>query len=196
MFGEEFGATSGNGLTWVIDPIDGTRAFMTGMLHWGLLLALFDGQTPVLGVMHQPFTGETFYGDNRSARYRRAGQERVLRTRQGVALDAAVLTTTSPRLFADGDERAAFDRLERAVKLSKYGGDCYIYAMVAMGYVDLASDAGLKPYDIQALMPIIRGAGGTVTTMEGGDPSMGGCILASGSAELHRQALECAGRDD
>lgn len=189
IFGEEFGYQAGNGLTWVVDPIDGTRAFMTGMLHWGVLLALFDGEQPVLGVLHQPFTGETFYGTNDSARYRHGDQERALKCRAGTSLEEAVLTTTSPRLFRDPGERAAFERLEAQVKLSRYGGDCYIYAMLAMGLVDLATDAGLNAYDVQALMPIIRGAGGVVSTVDGGDPSMGGFVVAAGSRELHAQAL-------
>lgn len=191
MLGEEYGQQPGNGLTWVVDPIDGTRAFMTGMLHWGVLLALFDGEKPVLGVMHQPFTGETFYGTNDSAWYRQGGRERQLRTRACTSLEEAVLTTTSPKLFRNPEERAAFDRLEAEVKLSKYGGDCYIYAMLAMGFVDLATDAELKPYDIQALMPIIRGAGGVVSKVTGGDASMGGTVVAAGSAELHALALKC-----
>lgn len=122
ILGEEFGHTAGNGLTWVIDPIDGTRAFMTGMLHWGLLLALFDGERPVLGVMHQPFTQELFYGTEAGSFYRHGGSERRLRCRPCGKLEDAVLTTTSPGLFAEREERPAFDRLERAVKLSKYGG--------------------------------------------------------------------------
>lgn len=195
IFGEEFGHHEGNGLTWVIDPIDGTRAFMTGMLHWGVLLALFDGQRPVIGVMYQPFTGEAFYGDNRSAWYRRGGRERRLQCRPCPSLDQAVLTTTSPRLFNDPAERAGFERLESAVKLSKYGGDCYIYAMLAMGYVDLATDAGLQAYDIQALMPIITGAGGVVSTVDGSDPSLGGTVLAAASQELHELALAAMSRD-
>lgn len=191
VFGEEFGLQVGNGLTWVIDPIDGTRAFMTGMLHWGVLLALFDGERPVLGVMHQPFTNETFFGDNREAWYRQGSQHHRLRTRSCTSLNQAVLTTTSPKLFADPAERSGFDRLEAAVKLSKYGGDCYIYAMLAMGYVDLATDATLQPYDIQALMPIIRGAGGVVTTLDGGDASLGGTVVAAGSQSLLDAALSC-----
>jgi histidinol phosphatase-like enzyme (inositol monophosphatase family) len=189
ILGEEFGHREGNGLTWVIDPIDGTRAFMTGMLHWGLLVALFDGEKPVLGVMHQPFTGEFFYGNNTEAFYRRGGHEQRLRCRSCGSVEDAVLTTTSPKLFEGPGERAAFDRLEAAVKLSKYGGDCYIYAMLAMGFVDLATDAGLQAYDIQALMPIIRGAGGVVSTADGGNPSMGGFVVAAGSAQLHSLAL-------
>ena len=190
VFGEEFGHESGNGLTWVIDPIDGTRAFMTGMLHWGVLLALFDGEKPILGVMHQPFTGEFFYGDNLSAHYRRGDETRRLATSASSDIEEAVLTTTSPRLLSDPGERAGFDRLEAAVKLSKYGGDCYIYAMLAMGYVDIALDGSLQPYDIQAIMPIIRGAGGVVTTASGGDASMGGFVVAASSREIHAQALK------
>ena len=189
IFGEEFGLTRGNGLTWVIDPIDGTRAFMTGMLHWGVLLALFDGQQPVVGVLHQPFTGETFYGTNDAAFYRRGDEERPLKCRSCASLADAVLTTTSPSLFEAPGERAAFDRLEGAVKLSRYGGDCYIYAMLAMGFVDLATDAGLNAYDIQAIMPIVRGAGGVITTIDGGDPSMGGFVVAAGDAAVHAAAL-------
>ncbi|MEQ8858640.1 MAG: inositol monophosphatase family protein [Pseudomonadales bacterium] len=189
VFGEEFGYQAGNGLTWVVDPIDGTRAFMTGMLHWGVLLALFDGQRPVLGVLHQPFTGESFYGDNHVARYRRGELEQVLRCRPCASLNQAVLATTSPKLFSGVGEREAFERLEAEVKLSRYGGDCYIYAMLAMGLVDVATDAGLHAYDIQALMPIIRGAGGVVSTLDGGDSSMGGLVVAAGSPGLHSLAL-------
>jgi myo-inositol-1(or 4)-monophosphatase len=191
IYGEEYGHDAGNGLTWVIDPIDGTRAFMAGMLHWGLLIGLFDGEKPLLGVMYQPFTGEFFFGNNSAAWYRRDTREHRIRCRECPSLEAAVLTTTSPRLFSEPAERAAFDRLETAVKLTRYGGDCYIYAMLAMGFVDLATDAGLKAYDIQALMPIIRGAGGAVSTVDGGNASMGGLVVAAGSPRLHELALAC-----
>lgn len=190
IFGEEFGHRPGNGLTWVIDPIDGTRAFMTGMLHWGVLLALFDGEQPVLGVMHQPFTGESFFGDNAAAYYRRAGREQRLRCRACTDLGDAVLATTNPKYFV-GEEQDALQRLESRVKLSRYGGDCYMYAMLAMGYIDLATDGTLQAYDIQALIPIIRGAGGVVTTIDGGDASMGGTVVAAGSRGLHERALAC-----
>ena len=189
VLGEEFGFSEGNGLTWVIDPIDGTRAFMTGMLHWGVLLALFDGERPILGVMHQPFTNEFFAGDCRNAHYHCGDVSRPLQVRRCDRLEDAVLTTTSPRLF-ELEDREAFARLEDKAKLTRYGGDCYIYAMVAMGQVDLATDCNLNTYDIQALMPIVQGAGGVVTTADGGDASMGGFVIAAGSAQLHAQALE------
>jgi len=191
--GEEFGHEEGNGLTWVIDPIDGTRAFMSGMLHWGLLLALFDGQRPIVGVMYQPYTEELWYGDGHTAVFRRGSETRTLQTRNCESLGNAVLATTSAKLFKGGEGEGFVD-LEAAVKLTRYGGDCYIYGMLAMGYVDLASDATLEPYDIQALIPIIEGAGGVVSTFGGADASMGGTVLASGNAGLHEAALEVLNR--
>lgn len=190
VLGEEFGLSAGNGLTWVIDPIDGTRAFMMGMVHWGVLIALFDGQNPVLGVMYQPFTGELFYGDGGSSWWERGAERRRLVSRAGVNLSQSLLATTSPAFFRTSSERLALERLQQRVKMSTYGGDCYLYAMVAMGGLDIALDAGLGAYDIQALIPIIRGAGGVVSTVDGGNPSLGGFIVAAGSAELHRAACQ------
>ena len=189
VFGEEFGHKSGNGLTWVIDPIDGTRAFMSGMLHWGLVMGLFDGERPIVGVMYQPFTDELFFGDCRRAGYRRGGDSRAIATRSCNSLGDAVLTTTTPVLFR-GAERRSFETLERSVKLCRYGGDCYIYAMLAMGHVDLATDAALNAYDIHGLIPVIEGAGGVVSTYDGGSACLGGTVLAAGSEPLHRLALE------
>jgi myo-inositol-1(or 4)-monophosphatase len=189
IFGEEFGHTEGNGLTWVIDPIDGTRAFMGGFVHWGVLVGLFDGQRSVIGVMYQPFTEEVFLGSGGNSEYRRGGDVRALRCSATTALADAILATTSPQFFRSGSERESFHRLEDAVKVSRYGGDCYLYAMLAMGQVDIAIDAGLNPYDIQALIPVIEGAGGLVTTASGEDASMGGLIVAAATPELHARTL-------
>ena len=189
IFGEELGHQSGAGLTWVIDPIDGTRAFVTGMVHWGVLIALFDGEAPVLGVMYQPFTDELFAGNNDVARYRRGTVERTMKVRSCASVAQAVLASTSPQVFGSTQEQAGFRALRRRAQLTRWGGDCYQYCMIAMGYVDVAAEAGLKPYDVQALMPIIRGAGGIVTTWEGGDASMGGRVIASGDARVHREAM-------
>jgi myo-inositol-1(or 4)-monophosphatase len=190
VLGEEFGYAPGNGLTWVIDPIDGTRAFMTGMVHWGVLIALFDGQNPVLGVMFQPFTGEMFYGDGDHAWWERGAERRALRSRAGVDVAQAVMGTTSPSFFKSVSERSSLERLEREVRMTLYGGDCYLYAMVAMGGLDLAIDAGLGAYDVQALIPIVRGAGGVITTIDGANPSLGGFLVAAGSPDLHRSACQ------
>ncbi len=188
IFGEELGHQPGAGLTWVIDPIDGTRAFVTGMVHWGVLIALFDGAQPVLGVMYQPFTDELFTGTNEAAHYDRGGFERVPKVRPCTSVADAVLASTTPQVFGP-EEQAAFGALRHRVRLTRWGGDCYQYCMLAMGYVDLVVEAGLQPYDIQALMPIIRGAGGIVTTWDGGDASMGGRIIAAGDARVHREAM-------
>jgi histidinol phosphatase-like enzyme (inositol monophosphatase family) len=187
--GEEHGFKSGNGLTWVIYPIDGTRAFITGMLHWGVLIALFDGASPLLGVMYQPFTEELFFGTNEHAEFRRGNRQHALRVRACDSIQNAVLASTGPQFLAAPAEQAGFAALQRQVRFTRYGGDCYLYCMLAMGFVDVAVEAGLNPYDIQALMPIIRGAGGVVTTWDGGDASMGGRIIAAGDPRVHERAM-------
>ena len=150
LYGEEFGHQPGNGLTWVIDPIDGTRGFAAGLLHWGLLLALFDGQRPIIGVLRQPFVDETFWGCGDQAGYERAGRQSPLSVRACSDLGSATLATTSPHLFQPGAEAAGFGALAAQVRMTRYGGDCYHFAALAMGQVDLALEVGLKPYDIQA----------------------------------------------
>ena len=192
IFGEEFGLKSGNGLTWVIDPIDGTRAFMTGMLHWGVLLALFDGEQPIVGVMYQPYTDELFSGDNESAWYERAGESQSLVTSACRRVDEACLSTTGID-WLPASKQGRFRQLSQATKLTKIGGDCYLFGMLAMGSLDLGVEAGLNAYDIQALMPIVRGAGGVVTDWEGGNPSLGGTVLASATQALHSEAMTLLG---
>ena len=167
IFGEEYGFEAGNGLTWVIDPIDGTRAFMSGMLHWGVLLGLFDGEEVVAGAMYQPYTDELFVGDCEQAFFERGGERQAIRTSACTNVSEAILATTGFDWFTPED-RAQFDRLSDGARLCRLGGDCYIYSMVGMGSIDLGTDASLNPYDIQGLIPIIRGAGGVVTTYDGG----------------------------
>ena len=189
VYGEEFGYQAGNGLTWVIDPIDGTRAFMSGMLHWGVLLGLFDGERPIVGVMYQPYTGEVFAGDCEQAFFERGDLHRELRARDGGDVSEAVLATTGLDWFGPG-ELEMIGRLREAVKLFRVGGDCYIFALTAMGHVQFATDGSLNAYDILPLIPIIEGAGGVVSTYDGGDACMGGTVLASGNPALH---APCAG---
>jgi histidinol phosphatase-like enzyme (inositol monophosphatase family) len=188
IMGEEFGHQTGNGLTWVIDPIDGTRAFMSGMLHWGVLLALFDGETPIVGAMYQPYTDELFVGDAERAVFRRGDEQRPLHTSSCTDVSKAVLATTGVEWF-DESERAQFDRLREQAQLCRIGGDCYLFGMLAMGYVHIGTDANLQSYDIQALVPIVRGAGGVITTYDGGNPSMGGTVVASANPSLHHEVL-------
>lgn len=187
--GEEFGIENPDAeYVWVLDPIDGTRAFMSGLPLWGTLIGLTRNGKPAFGMMHQPFTGERFFGDGGGATYLGPGGERKLRTRRCASLEEATMSTTSPRLFK-GDALAAFERAEAAVRMTRFGCDCYAYCMLAAGHFDLVIEDGLQPYDIVALIPIIEGAGGIVTSWDGGDASRGGSILAAGDRRIHEQAM-------
>lgn len=190
IVGEEFGSEAQDAeYVWVLDPIDGTRAFISGLPSWGTLIGLTRGGHPAYGMMHQPFTGERFFGDGGGSFYRGPGGERRLRTRRCASLAEATLATTTPHLF-DEAQRAAYDRVEAQARLTRYGTDCYAYCMVAAGHIDLVIEAGLKPYDIVALIPIIEGAGGVVTSWDGGSAAAGGTVVAAGDKRLHQAALE------
>jgi myo-inositol-1(or 4)-monophosphatase len=194
IIGEEFGAEQEDAeYVWVLDPIDGTRAFIAGLPTWGTLIGLSRAGQPVFGLMHQPFTRERFFGDGGSATFRGPGGERRLRTRRCASLGDAIMSTTSPKLFS-GDELRAYDRVESVARLARYGCDCYAYCMLAAGHIDLVVESGLKAYDIVALIPIIEGAGGVVTAWDGGSAAGGGSIVASGDRRVHAAALELLGR--
>ncbi len=189
IVGEEYGNERTDAeYVWVLDPIDGTKSFISGMPAWGTLIALTRFGEPVFGMMHQPFIRERFTGDGGAARYRGPAGNRALMVRPCAALSDAVLFTTSPLLMAE-DERGAFKRVEEAVRLSRYGGDCYAYCMVAAGHVDVVIESGLKPHDIVALIPIITGAGGIVTSWDGGPATAGGRIIAAGDRRVHEAAV-------
>ncbi len=191
VLGEEFEpVASRNGLTWCIDPIDGTRAFMMGVPQWGVLIGLHDGAAPVLGVMDQPFTGERFTGSRLGAHVTRNAKSTPLRTRACANLADAVLTTTHPGAFGKKSEHDAYLRVAAQVRMHRYGGDCYSYAMLAHGLIDLVIETALQPYDIQALIPIIQAAGGVITNWRGGPADQGGQVIAAGDARLHVAALD------
>ena len=173
----------------MLDPIDGTKSFIAGMVAWGTLIGLCRLGEPVYGMMHQPFTRERFFGDGGAARYRGPAGNRDLRVRTCDSLKDAVMFTTSPLLMNEAD-RARFKLVEDKVKLSRYGGDCYAYCMLAAGQIDLIVETELKTHDIVALIPIINGAGGIVTTWEGGPPQAGGRIVVAGDRRVHAAALE------
>ena len=190
FFGEEHDSVQGtSGLTWVVDPIDGTRAFMSGMPLWGTLIGLFDGQDAILGLMDQPFTQERFCAAEQVSTLISSSDSRVLNTRSGVELSEATLYCTTPDIFSDVHSRAAFERVKDRVRLARYGGDCYAYALLAAGYVDVVLDCDLKPYDIVALIPLIESAGGVVSTWGGLSAVDGGLVVACGSAQLHEQTI-------
>jgi histidinol phosphatase-like enzyme (inositol monophosphatase family) len=189
IVGEEFGSEDEDAeYVWVLDPIDGTRAFIAGLPLWGTLIGLMRQGAPVYGLMHQPFTGEFFFGDGSGASLRNHHSERRLTTRRCASLGEAIISTTSPKLF-DPPALAAYERVERETRLARYGCDCYAYCMLAAGHIDLVIEAGLKPYDIVALIPIIEGAGGVVTVWDGGPAAGGGSIVAAGDRRLHDLAL-------
>jgi myo-inositol-1(or 4)-monophosphatase len=189
VVGEEYGPERTDAeFVWVLDPIDGTKSFISGMPAWGTLIALTRAGEPVYGMMHQPFTRERFTGDGGASRYRGPAGERALRTRRCATLAEATLMTTSPLLMDDA-ERRAFQRVEQAAQLSRYGGDCYAYCMLAAGHVDLVIECRLKPHDVVALIPIIAGAGGVMTTWDGGPAKAGGRIVAAGDKRLHAAAM-------
>ena len=195
IIGEEFGEHAADAeYVWVLDPIDGTKSFISGMPVWGTLIGLTHNRHPCYGMMHQPFTRERFFGDGSSAGWRGVGvdgraAERKLFTRACAGLEQATLMTTHPALLAEGTLEP-FRRVEKQVRLSRYGGDCYAYCMLAAGHVDLVIESGLKPYDIVALIPIVEGAGGVITTWDGGSAASGGAVVASGDKRLHEQVLK------
>ncbi|MBM2575342.1 histidinol-phosphatase [Jannaschia sp. Os4] len=190
VLGEEEGATEGtSGLTWVLDPIDGTRGFISGTPTWGVLIALRDAEGPVLGIVDQPFTGERFLGTRDGAVWTRGQERREIRTRRTEALAEATILTTFPEVGAQA-EAAAFHRLAERCRLTRYGMDCYGYALLAAGCVDLVVEAGLNAYDIAAPVALVQGAGGTVTAWDGGPAHDGGTAVAAATPALHAAALE------
>ena len=187
ILGEEEGVAAGSSpLTWVLDPIDGTRAFITGLPLWGTLIALNDGERPVVGVMNQPFTGERFIGTPDGAWAKGA----PLKTRACAELSTATLMCTTPDMFDTPARKAAFEAVAGQARLMRYGGDCYAYCMLTSGFVDVIVEASLQPYDVQALMPIIEGAGGVMTAWDGGSAQQGGAVVACGDPALHAKVLE------
>lgn len=175
---------------WVVDPIDGTRAFITGMPAWGTLIALFDGEDVVLGLLDQPFLQERFIAyDGVSSLHSKNGVQK-LSTRATTEIDAAIMHCTTPEMFKDPAQLACFERLASECAMTRYGGDCYGYALLAMGHIDAVIEADLQPYDIQALIPIVNSAGGVITNWQGESAVAGGAIVASANPVLHERLLK------
>lgn len=190
IIGEEFGDTSTDAeRIWVLDPIDGTRAFISGLPVWGVLIGHKLNGMAERGMMCQPFTGERYLGTPEGAWLKHKGVEAKLQTRACPDIAAATLFTTSPDLFQP-QEIAAYRHVERMARLARYGTDCYAYCMVASGHADIVIESGLNPYDIVALIPIIEGAGGRISTWDGGNAVNGGSIVATGDPTLHEKVLE------
>ena len=194
IFGEEFGQTPGSsGLTWVLDPIDGTRAFISGATSWGVLIGLDAGQGPVLGVVDQPFIGERFIGGFGAAEWQRGADKRAISVRACESLENAILMSTFPEVGTNA-EGAAFAAVSKQCKLTRYGLDCYAYALVALGQIDLVIEAGLNAYDVQGPIGVVQGAGGIVTDWQGRPAHNGGQIIAAGDKRVHAAALDILNR--
>lgn len=191
--GEEYGEQPGtSGLTWVLDPIDGTRAFLSGVPSWGTLIAVCAGEGPVHGIIDQPFTGERWEGCAGFARHVSAQGQHPLATRAPRPLSEAILFSTFPEI-GTARERALFEAVSARVKLTRFGIDCYAYGLLALGQIDLVIEAGLNDYDICAPIAVIEAAGGIVTGWDGGPAHRGGRVIAAANREIHAEALALLG---
>lgn len=190
ILGEEYGTQSGDsGLTWVLDPIDGTRGFLAGTPTWGVLVGLRDADGPLFGLIDQPYTQERFRGGLGLADWQGPHGGARARTRSTPTLKEAILFTTFPEVGTP-DDRAGFERVANQARLVRYGMDCYAYALLAAGQIDLVIEAGLQTYDILAPIAVIEAAGGIVTNWEGGPAHDGGRAVAAANPQLHAAALD------
>lgn len=193
ILGEEHGSKpSKNGRTWILDPVDGTRAFIAGIPTWTVLIGLDAGEGPALSVIDQPHIGERFYGlahgETRRTELDHDGARRTIRASGTDRLGKAILTSTDSFLFQDL-EADAFEAVRRRVRLTRFGLDAYGYAMLALGGIDLVIESGLQPWDIAALVPVVRGAGGVVTDWAGRERIETGQVVAAATPDLHAEAL-------
>lgn len=187
VYGEEFGAEITSDEIWVIDPIDGTKSFVTGVPLFGSLIAFVEADVARIGVVEIPVLQERWSA--------LAGQGTTLngtacRTSGCTRLSEARILTTSPDAY-DADETLAYDRLSKAARLRRFGGDCYEYGLLASGHIDLLAEASVQPYDYMAAVPVIEGAGGVISDWEGRPLTIrsGSRFVASATRELHDQAL-------
>ncbi len=191
ILGEEFGEKTGtNGLRWVLDRVDGTRAFITGRHEWGSLIALEENERPVLGIIDQPVLRERFIGANGAAVFHAHGSISPLKVRACARIEDAILCATHPYAYFSADERAAFGRVSDAVRMSRFGGDCYLFGLLAMGFADLIVESALHRWDVAALIPVVEGAGGVITNWQGGDCREGGQVVAAGDGRVYAAALK------
>jgi histidinol phosphatase-like enzyme (inositol monophosphatase family) len=190
IVGEEYGVESGEAeLVWCLDPIDGTKSFITGRPLFGTLISLLHAGRPILGIIDQCVLRERWVGV-RGQPSLHDGQP--IRVRACPSVDRAVLFVTTLQMFKTAEDRAAFGRVHDAVQLPMYGGDCYAYGLLAMGFADLVVEAGLDDHDFMALVPVIEGAGGIMTDWQGRALGRGsaGRVIAAGDPRIHAEVLE------
>jgi myo-inositol-1(or 4)-monophosphatase len=191
ILGEEHGLEEGTTLfRWVLDPIDGTRAFITGRPTWGTLIALENKGKRILGIIDQPVLNECFIGVRGRAEFSSPLGKAAMECRPCALLADAVVSTTHPWAYFTPAERRAFEAVCTRARMSSFGGDCYAYALLAMGHLDVIIEATLAPWDVAALVPIVENAGGVLTDWSGGPVPQGGRIVASGDARVHAEVLD------
>jgi myo-inositol-1(or 4)-monophosphatase len=191
ILGEEYGETPGkNGLRWVLDPVDGTRAFITARHEWGSLIALEDNEVPVLGILDQPVLGERFIGVNGRALLIEGEKRTPLKVRECAEIKQAILCATDPSQYFSPGQQAAFARVKAQVRMTRYAGDCYLFAALALGFIDIIIEANFNRWDVAALIPLVEGAGGLITSWDGGDCRDGQTILACGDKRVHEEAIK------
>lgn len=190
--GEEYGSQAGtSGVTWYLDPIDGTRAFVAGLPSWTTLIGAVEGDKPVLGIIDQPWIDERYVGltSGEAASWLEGrGARLALKTRDCRKLTDAILSTTDPFILT-APERGAFEHIRATARLTRYGLDAYAYARLAAGTIDMVTETGLKAHDVAALIPVIEGAGGVVTDWRGNAPKLGGQIVAAANRAILDEAL-------
>jgi myo-inositol-1(or 4)-monophosphatase len=188
--GEEFPPRSSAGpFTWSLDPIDGTRAFVCGLPTWTTLIAVLENGLPIAGAIDAPALDELYLGGGGTAEIIQGGHSSPIRTSGCRALKDARVSTTDPFLLSAAGQ-SAFNRLRPLVRTVRYGFDGYAYARVAAGTLDLVIESGLKTYDYNALIPVVRGAGGTFGDWNGGEDYSKGMVIAAASRELYEAAVE------
>lgn len=193
IVGEEYGKKQGStDFTWIIDPIDGTKAFISGIPTWGILLSLIANNEPVLGVIYQPFTGELFWGGFGQSFKKtsiKKGNPQSINVRKCEDISNAIVATSSPIISSQKFQNGLAEIMKRS-KLDRYGLDCYAYAMLADGIIDAVIEFGLQEYDIRAPEAIVLSAGGIISNLDGSYPLTGGNVIASGDVRVHDQMIK------
>jgi myo-inositol-1(or 4)-monophosphatase len=191
IIGEELGGKDPEAeFVWVLDPVDGTETFITRVPLWGTLIALLHHGQPILGCIHQPVLGQLVMGDGIATTL----NGRPVHCRATTEIGRATLLTSDPLAPAKYQNGAAYDALARRVRLVRTWGDCYAYLLLATGWADIALDPIMNPWDIAALIPIVRGAGGSITDWRGGAPFPADSTVASATSQLHAKVLAALSR--
>jgi myo-inositol-1(or 4)-monophosphatase len=191
ILGEEYGETPGkNAFRWVLDPVDGTRAFITGRHEWGSLIALEENEVPVLGILDQPVLGERFIAVHGRSVLVEGGKRTPLKVRECAQMKDAILCATDPSAYFSPQQQEAFARVKDEARMTRYAGDCYLFAALALGFIDIVIEANFNRWDVAALIPLIEGAGGIMTSWEGNHCRDGKTILACGDRRVHETAIK------